>query len=536
MDGDDTVKAPSSTVSNIAGRTNKHAIKALIERQIYRSLSKFKSRSISDVLADLDFKFSLDPRFEFSATSMVKSIVLMRLKGIRFQASLAEYLRKNKVEALALGFSRDENNDVRTPDQRTISYFVRRHLDEEKKQIIEYVTSAVEKIAEKFDIVLDLEALSRKPPAAASVSAKTFYNHKSGKLDELCRLIRKKIYPKISLEIRSNSIFKKNDFLDFLVHIALTEDFAENGSRTLSRMLNKRTPTSDTLLYHIKKFEDRKILQETFVEIFDLIYRMSVRSNFFRGRKVDVAVDFTDWFYYGKDRSSMVLGKKPERGTTKCFRFATINVVEHGERFTLLALPVSTFDTKEKVLEKLVSFAKERVPIRKLYADRGFFSSGVINLFKRMGVTFVMPAIMNDRIIDYANSVSPPSIIKGYPMKDCKFNLVVIEKEGRRHAFATNMSFSNDDVLLAERLFGPYSKRWGIETSYRVKKTFRGKTTSRNYIIRQFYFMMSVVLYNLWVLVNILVSMFLFGNISKKLAVTAKFFGTTLYTIVDPGG
>jgi len=31
-------------------------------------------------------------------------------------------------------------------------------------------------------------------------------------------------------------------------------------------------------------------------------------------------------------------------------------------------------------------------------------------------------------------------------------------------------------------------------------------------------------------------SVFLFGKISKKMAVTAKLFGTILCTLVDPGG
>lgn len=43
----------------------------------------------------------------------------------------------------------------------------------------------------------------------------------------------------------------------------------------------------------------------------------------------------------------MVMGKKPERGTNKCYKFITINIVENGKRFTLLALPVGHFDTKE---------------------------------------------------------------------------------------------------------------------------------------------------------------------------------------------
>ncbi len=135
---------------------------------------------------------------------------------------------------------------------------------------------------------------------------------------------------------------------------------------------------------------------------------------------------------------------------------------------------------------------------------------------------------MNYRVIDYANSVSPPAVINGYPMKNCKFNLIVLEKEDKRYAFATNMRLGNDDILLAEKLFLSYSKRCGIETSYRVKKGFGGKTTSNNYIVRQFYFMMSVVLYNLRVLVNLLLSFYLFGKMGKKMTVTAKFFGMVL--------
>ncbi|MBI2084628.1 MAG: transposase [Candidatus Aenigmarchaeota archaeon] len=509
----------------------------IIEREIYKAFIRRGSQNteLADLLGDIPLGFSFNPRFEFSAASMVKSLILMKLKGIKSQSKLALYLRTYEKDSIRLGFFNDRDNKLRTPDQRTLSYFIKKHLDFEKKQLIEFVSKKIEEVSEKFNIVLDLEIL-HKNTVKESKNEKTFYNRRSEKLSELCRLVRKKIYPKINLGIKANSIFKKNNFLDILVHIALTEDFAENGSRTFSHILNKRTPTSDTLLYHIKKFEDVEVLQKMFIGIFDLVHKMSKRSNLFGGRKVDVAIDFTDWFYYGKDRSFMVLGKKPERGTSKCFRFATINVVEHGERFTLLALPVSPFDTKEKIIEKLVSFARERVPIRKLYVDRGFFSSGVINLLKRMEITFLMPAIMNDRVIDYANSVSPPSIIKGYPMKDCKFNLVVVEKDERRYAFATNMNLNSNDILLSEKLFTPYSKRWGIETSYRVKKNFRGKTTSRNYIIRQFYFMMSVVLYDLWILINLLLSMFLFGKISKKVAVTAKLFGTVLYTIVDPGG
>ena len=38
----------------------------------------------------------------------------------------------------------------------------------------------------------------------------------------------------------------------------------------------------------------------------------------------------------------------------------------------------------------------------------------------------------------------------------------------------------------------------GIETSYRVEDGFEAKTTSRNFTLRVIYFMLSIILYNLW--------------------------------------
>ena len=81
-----------------------------------------------------------------------------------------------------------------------------------------------------------------------------------------------------------------------------------------------------------------------------------------------------------------------------------------------------------------------------------------------------------------------------------------------------------------------YGKRWGIETSYKVKKhSFLPKTTSKNYLIRIFYFLFSVLLYNLWLLADILIWLALFGEVKQDHLITSKYFGTILYTI-DPGG
>ncbi len=75
-----------------------------------------------------------------------------------------------------------------------------------------------------------------------------------------------------------------------------------------------------------------------------------------------------------------------------------------------------------------------------------------------------------------------------------------------------------------------YSKRWGIETGYRVKKK-EGlvRTTSRNYKIRYFYFMFSVLLYNIWILTSLLVALELDADDIKKCIITFKFLLKNLY-------
>jgi IS4 transposase len=134
-----------------------------------------------------------------------------------------------------------------------------------------------------------------------------------------------------------------------------------------------------------------------------------------------------------------------------------------------------------------------------------------------------------------------PAIITDFIMANTTFNLVILQElndngELLKYAFATNEVFDENDVYLTKRLFLLYGKRWGIESSYKVKKqSYLPKTTSKNYLIRLFYFMFSVLLYNLWILADILMWLALFGIVKEDHLLTSKYFGTVLYTI-DPGG
>jgi len=512
-----------------------------IELEIYKTFEKFKenkSIKIADFLKAFDTTILQTDKYrkiKFSYESLIKLVLFQKLKGIKFKTKLTKYLNKNPSEKFKLGFSK-------TPNRAQVGYFINHILDNEIKETLDYVASKIEEISEKFGILLDVKTFQPEKPEKET-KERNQQLQRNNKTKEICQLFKKRFAPFINLNLKNNMLYKKNQFIDLLIHMGMTRDFAENGSKTYKELRPQiECPDADTLLYHLKNYENHKEIHKMFVTLFEIVWEMARKINLFDIRKhYDVAVDFTEWYFYGDRSAPMVVGKEPERGTSKCYKFATINVVESGKRFTLLALPVGPFDRKEEILKILLGYVLERIKIRRVYVDRGFCDSYSIKIFDSLHLKYLMPCTQYSTVKDALKVTPAPSIITDFEMKDVTFNLVIVEEElenGRKEkrGFATNEEYNENDVGLAERLFDLYGKRWGIETSYRVKKhSYLPKTTSKNYLIRLFYFMFSVLLYNLWILADILIWLALFGVVKEDHLLTSKLFGTVLYTI-DPGG
>jgi putative transposase len=185
-----------------------------------------------------------------------------------------------------------------------------------------------------------------------------------------------------------------------------------------------------------------------------------------------------------------------------------LTIVDEDCRLTIKAVPVDGLIPKKEIVRELVSYAKARININNVYLDRGFLSIDVISMLNKMNIHYIMPATLNPRIKKLLRQHEAPKIFNNYrigtPQKNTLTNVVITyDKDGKKIAFITNLDVSR---LTAHRIPQLYKKRWGIETSYRVINKFRPKTTSKNYIIRLFYFFFSVCLYNLWELTNIILS------------------------------
>jgi hypothetical protein len=75
-------------------------------------------------------------------------------------------------------------------------------------------------------------------------------------------------------------------------------------------------------------------------------------------------------------------------------------------------------------------------------------------------------------------------------------------------AFVTNKNIGDDtsyDRQLAKGVVSRYSRQWGIENSHKTIKDFLAWTTSKKFSVRLFYFGFAVLLYDVWLLVDLII-------------------------------
>lgn len=93
-------------------------------------------------------------------------------------------------------------------------------------------------------------------------------------------------------------------------------------------------------------------------------------------------------------------------------------------------------------------------------------------------------------------------VIDRETLKGLDFDFNLMKKEDKFFTYFTNERPGEDvdEVRFYIKLALIYSQRWGIETGYRDKNEFLGKTHSLSYNVRVFQFLLSIFLYNLWIL------------------------------------
>lgn len=247
--------------------------------------------------------------------------------------------------------------------------------------------------------------------------------------------------------MRHNAKFTTKDLLDVLVHVALTHDFCNNGSTTFNELYpDKETPSGDTLMYHFGKLKSRSEIEQTFEDIFDVIFAFARRNyRILKRRELDIAIDKHSVCYYGDKTDNFVIGGKQDRGTNQFFKFISCSVVVAGKRFILGALPIHPFDSLEDLVDKLILKAKSKIRIRHVYLDRGFDRPAVLTVLKKKKVKYLMPKIRSPTVKAWLRKTEDckARIVENFKVGNETTTLVLVDdEEGIKRAFSTNIKIS----------------------------------------------------------------------------------------------
>jgi len=308
-----------------------------------------------------------------------------------------------------------------------------------------------------------------------------------------------------------NARYDAIEVLRVLVYTAMLRTFVESAVSRLKYVWGCAVPDADTVFRRLQLNGEDAL--RALVKFNRELLRRARLEGWLR-RPVVVAIDMWDREYYGKNRDVNCSAGKEKNGTMYFHRVATLAIVEHGKRLEVAMTPVSLFARKERVVGALLTEAMGFAKIKLVLLDRGFNSASVIRTIESLGLKYVMPMTKNERVkreIARASSLWF-LIVRKYQFRlntNVRTTLIILDSElyGKKtkdfsFAYITNLRVLNtkESVLTIAHL---YEARWGIETGYRVKKwEFRAKTCSESTIVRFFFILLAIILYNIWTLLR----------------------------------
>jgi hypothetical protein len=331
--------------------------------------------------------------------------------------------------------------------------------------------------------------------------------------------IRSRLGNGVKLTLAKNAHYKSRDFLCVLQFVSAIRDASiHSGGSFLKEYSSNDVPSDDQILRTLSSQEIDHINGE-FQRLFDQILTETKRLASPIKKDVIIAIDGTNWFYYGKDAPGVV-NTKPQRGTSRAYHYEVAQIADN--RFPLVITVAMTTPLTDRIelLRELVMRSLQRVNVSIFLLDRGYFAIETFQMFKDIGRHFIMPLPLTEHNkeeilrIFYSKEGGgfTGKITIGNKKKSVDLNLVLVENEHwfdtsrpiyeRVYAYLTSMEVNDEDRL---KIANYYRRRWRIETGHRTKNEFLINTTSKNYRVRLFLFLLAQIMRNLWILYDLLI-------------------------------
>ncbi|MFQ5816265.1 MAG: ISH3 family transposase [Candidatus Hydrothermarchaeaceae archaeon] len=222
------------------------------------------------------------------------------------------------------------------------------------------------------------------------------------------------------------------------------------------------------------------------------------------------AIDFNEIPFYGEEANEGdTLKSRAKKGTTRFFVYATVYVILRNKRYTLAVKYVRKGEGLTSVIDFLLGeVAGAGLKVQGLLLDKEFCTVPVINHLRERDIPFIIPCVLRGRSGGIRKLfTSRKSYATEYTMKSkddqatfqvhvlVKYSKGKYKRKGARHfAYAV---YGVD--IPVHKTFHEYRKRFGVESSYKLRNLALPRTSTKNPVLRLLYVGLAFLLVNVWI-------------------------------------
>ncbi|WP_144928126.1 transposase [Halorubrum salsamenti] len=473
--------------------------------------------------------FCFDPHDDYTGSTQYEMATLFRvfilkeLYGWDHETALVEYLNRHPDICKQLGLGT-------TPDQSTLWRSWNNRFTANLRETVETAARTILIKARNSDVDVPRPPDRKRPRRSDDTE--------ESDLDDLAVLEQAKkvtdhvshiVYPVFSLDRGESYEIHENAFWSLQTYLGLRENLAANeGARSfIHETTRERTPLGHAHRDHIRDLSIPTIREMYRQAVCQLIDEVAETEKFFRAGIV--AIDITEDAPFTGDRTGHedeIIGTK-EKTDEYAYQWATVQLVGNAVPLVLDARPVRRGESRKEIVKDLLDSAEDLVHVDNVLMDREFDSQHVLEMISQRGLSYVVPKRMQTS--EKAQAKRLLRYDQDRYKTDRKLHLGKNEWHETTLIYRRKENSEHDDhrqysVFISNQggsFLTEYGYRWEIESGYRSIKRFMASTTSKNFVLRFFYFAFACLLYSIWRAVDLLVQVELTGEYEHSPIVTA---------------
>lgn len=231
-------------------------------------------------------------------------------------------------------------------------------------------------------------------------------------------------------------------------------------------------------------------------------------------RALALALDITLIPYHGQPAhdEAEVLQAQAKAGTRHFHGYATVAIVHHRRRYVLALRFLQQHESMVRIVRDLLNRVRRlKIPVRRVYLDKEFYSLDVFRTLDRRHWSYVVPVPIRGKqggirqfFGKHSSRYATYTLHSTQQHRTYTIRVAIVHRyrsrcSQRRFGWFAFAVRGLPPRLAPRQVFELYRQRFGIETSYRQMNTVRARTSSRDPRLRLLLVGLALVLVNLYV-------------------------------------